>query len=187
MFAQKQDFDKVSLKIQNVVREIALTNTLCLYEYDVSRNKNVQYERFKKLQKDVTIPELIELTKHKNEVVRCYAFLDLISKDTIKAYDILLIHLNDTDYVCSGGDVHVIEMVGDFYLSIAMSLHWMKVNFSLSKIQKEHIYDLLFEDETNSLNFKQYLLSSVKFSEIRYEQIRRIAITTKTPESILAL
>ena len=82
--------------------------------YPKSRNYN-SYQKFKKL---ATEDELKYLTDYKSPNIRCYAFYELVEKNTPGVRKIFEAHLEDTAQVCVsyGGCLIIRETVADFML-----------------------------------------------------------------------
>lgn len=83
-------------------------------DYPKSRNYN-SYQKFKKL---ATEDELKYLTDYKSPNIRCYAFYELVKKNTPGVRKIFEAHLEDTAQVCVcyGGCLIIRETVADFML-----------------------------------------------------------------------
>ncbi|MGF2413609.1 MAG: hypothetical protein ACQUYJ_14860 [Ferruginibacter sp.] len=65
--------------------------------------RSEQYERFEKLATVKNDSILINLTSHKNAVVRCYAFDALVTRKSLHCLPIFLKHLKDTAGVHTRG------------------------------------------------------------------------------------
>lgn len=149
--------------------------------------KPKQYERFEKLLENATINELVVLTDHENEVVRCYAFWGLASLDSTYIMPILKKHLDDnaivqTQFGCLGYS----QKVGDFFLEV-VTPNYVDLNlYKLNEKEKAEIDSLLLY-ENKELDAKNTLLMHMQPDNESYEQIRNIALKEKSPEAILAL
>ena len=88
-----------SLNIENVdyiINEIAAYNCLDGSAIGYGGIRSGQYERFEKLATVKNDSILINLTSHKNAVVRCYAFDALVIRKSPHCLPIFLKHLKDT-------------------------------------------------------------------------------------------
>jgi hypothetical protein len=78
---------------------------------------NLNYELFKKLKKNSTTTELLELTNFPNEVVRVYSFIAIKERDSTLCFPLMIEHLNDDEYVFTHiGCIVAPEKVGDIYV-----------------------------------------------------------------------
>jgi hypothetical protein len=187
-FGQDYNPDNVSEKVQRIVKDIAKENVLMSSAVGYAGTKPKQYERFEDLKEIATVSELIELTNHDNAVVRCYAFWDLIYKDSTHIYDIVKRHLNDNEFVSTQfGCIGSGEKVGDFYLSLVSPPYYDDKSYQLSDSQLNEINEILLTTDNQNLYAKKDLLTKIEPSEDKYEQIRKIVVEEKSPQSILAL
>lgn len=180
--------DKVSENVKKIIKEIAKENVLMDSAIGEAGIKPKQYERFEDLQKTATVSELIELTNHNNGVVRCYAFWDLIYKDSVNIFNIVKNHLNDDEIIDIQFGCMISEVkVGDFYLDLVSPPYSNDKSFKLSNSQQIEIMNLLWKDKKLNLNAKYDLLTKIEPIEANYEKIRLIALKENLPQAIFAL
>ena len=77
------DNNKISKPTKKIVKTIEKVNELMGSAVYYSGIRPEQWDNFVKLKKIATTQELIELTNHKNGVVRCYSFWALSHKKEI--------------------------------------------------------------------------------------------------------
>lgn len=107
-------------KLKLIVTEIAIGNSVESSKFGEGGSPSKQWEKYEQLKKSASTEQLIMLTDHKNEAVRCYAFRALTNKNSDKVYPILLNHLHDTStvFTLTGGH-RGREYVGDYFIKTA--------------------------------------------------------------------
>jgi len=140
-----------------------------------------QWKRSEKLGKVSSDKELYTLTSNIKAVVRCYAFQELVLRQSPVAYQVLLNHLRDTSHVSiMNYDVIYHEQVGDRFLAIAFSGY-------LNVSQMASIDSILIYGSNIRLTAKDNLLMSLNPDPKYYSRIREILIHEKNPVAGIAL
>ena len=176
------------LEIKTIVDSMAKDNMLKSSAVGYSGVRTKQWDNFEKLKKTATNKELMYLTTHKNEVVRCYSFQALAARKDKDIFPILLEHINDTAQVTTfQGCVISSQTVGDYFLDVVTPQYIDNDLYKLSQKQKTIIDSLLVFDKKIRIEAKYTLLNHLKPISKYYNRIREIARTEKSPVSILAL
>lgn len=181
------DNSKISNEISSIVKQISKENTVTGSAVGYAGTKPKQWDRFVKLQKKATDKELILLTEHKNEAVRCYAFQALVMRNNEKCFEILKAHLTDKKYVETFlGCIMSEERVGDYFIQCVWP-PYDKNSFTLSDQQKIELDSIIFFDDEIKLSFKDGILKRLKPEPIYYNRIREIVIEEDNLKALVAL
>lgn len=104
-----------SKRVHRLVRDIAGVNSLMSKAVGFAGWPTKQYKKFEALMAEATKEELIAFTRHKNGVVRCYAFWGLVLRKENGLFPILLERIDDEKIVDQHfGCVRSITTVADF-------------------------------------------------------------------------
>jgi hypothetical protein len=91
--------DLKGLDVKTIVAKLAEGDRVEDVRIGIAGTLSMQWVRFEYLKKIASPQELVALTRHKNAVVRCYAFRALVDKKPDKVFSVLLQHLHDTTMV----------------------------------------------------------------------------------------
>ena len=136
---------EISNEISSIVKQISKENMVTGSTVGFPGTQPKQWDRFVRLQKKATDKELILLTEHKNEAVRCYAFQALVMRNNGKCFEILKAHLTDNKYVKTffGCTMRVgVDRVSDYFIQCVWP-PFDKNSFTLSKQQKIELDSIL--------------------------------------------
>ncbi|MEO6850354.1 MAG: hypothetical protein ABI203_06335, partial [Mucilaginibacter sp.] len=179
---------KIRPVINIIVDSIAQYNQLNSSGVGYAGIRTVQWDRYEKLSKTATLPELRELTNHKNSVVRCYAFDALTDRKDTAAFNILLGHLQDTAMVSTFiGCMISKERTGDYFLNIVKPYDSTDTGYKLSFRQKAIVDSILLFDKHIMLYAKYNLLYDLKPQAQYYNRVKEIATNGKMPVSVWTL
>ncbi len=175
-------------KVMKLVREIAKENILNGAYIDLSKKRNKQFKRYKRLNKISTNAELVILTDNENPVVRSYAFWALSNRPKLDLLPILQKHLYDTTKCKTHLGCFIYEeTVGDLYIETYIPEFVYGKLTPKADYKKEFIDSVLLNDKSIILKTKYDLLLKIKPEPKYYSRVKEIATTENSPESILAL
>lgn len=179
---------KIRPTIQIIVDSIAKYNQLTSSGVGFSGVKTTQWERYEKLSKTASLPELEALTNHKNAVVRCYAFDALTARRDTNAFTILEVHLKDTARLSTFiGCIISDERVGDYFLDAVTLQDSTYTGYKLTATQKDVVDSIILFDKQIRLSAKYNLLYDLKPQINYYNRVKEIAMKEKMPVAIWAL
>jgi hypothetical protein len=179
---------KIRPSIQVLVDSIEKYNQLTSSGVGYAGVKTVQWERYEKLSKAASLPELRQLTHHKNTVVRCYSFNALAARKDSAIFNILLDHLHDTARVSTFiGCIISKRKVGDYFINSVTPYDSSDTDYKLSAKQKVIVDSILLFDKSIKLAAKYELIDHLKPKPGYYNRIKDIAVKEKMPVAILAL
>ncbi|MBL7826131.1 MAG: hypothetical protein JNJ57_05830 [Saprospiraceae bacterium] len=149
--------------------------------------KPKQWENFENLEKTATNAELVELCRHPNGVVRCYAFWALSHQNHPDLFEILLQHLNDTTLVetqfgCLGGA----EKVGDFFIDV-MTPDRVDLDSKKMTSHNREMLDSLLIFQPNRLAAKSSAIFRAKPTEKIYPKLRELYLKEHDQNALLAM
>jgi hypothetical protein len=186
--SHKTESVKIRPTIQILVDSIAKYNQLTGSGVGYAGVRTVQWDRYEKLSKAATLPELRKLTDHKNPVVRCYAFDALTARKDTNAFNILLTHLHDTAKVSTFfGCIISEEMAGDYFLDTVTPHDSTDTGYKLSLRKKSMIDSILLFNKHITLSAKYNLLYDLKPQPQYYNRVKEIALNEKMPVAIWTL
>ncbi|UCE07408.1 MAG: hypothetical protein JSW07_05085 [bacterium] len=178
---------KISNDVNEIVRKIEEINALMGSAVDYSGKPPAQYENFVALRKTATTNELVELTNHKNGVVRCYSFWALSYKENVDLFPIIINHISDDEEVKTQfGCKRSIEKAGDFFIDIATPEHFDSNSKKLDSSQLKKLDNILIFTP-NNLNATFEAIRRAEPSERIYERIRELAVKEKNQEAVVVL
>ena len=186
--AKKIEHVKIRPVVKIIVDSIAKYNVLTGSAVGYAGIKPVQWDRYEKLSKMASLPELRELTYHKNLVVRCYAYYALASKKDTSSFTILLNHLHDTARVSTFfGCIKSYEPTGDFFLNTVKPFETTDNGYKLSLKQKAIVDSVLLFDKHIKLYARYWLFHDLKPQSQYYNRVKEIAIEGAMPVAIWTL
>lgn len=173
----------VRLEIDAIVNGIAKNRSL-----RTRYPQNEQWIRYIYLKEKATNEELIALTNHRNEVVRCYAFQALATRKGIEIFPILVNHLKDTSKIrifepCTLSE----EYVGDYFYEIISGRYGDIGSYKLTDIEIYSIDSILLFDKEIKLSAKSKILRRLNPEEKYYKRIRDIVFEGKDNNALIAL
>jgi hypothetical protein len=188
--------EQIRPEIKAIVNKLEEKNMLYGPAVGYGGVKDEQWTNFEELLKNAGTDELIILTKHKNPVIRCYAFWGLVEKRDKGCYQILLNHLTDSESVTTFfGCVISGQMVGDVFLQLMNPAFYDEDVNKLTTLQ----HDILTQAERDNiaselllkphveLAAKSVLLETIKPDEKYYDRIKEIVVKEKIPQAFIAL
>ncbi len=177
--------NEITTEIADVLIKIEKDGILKIGQDGLVNKKQENY--FAMLKSAAKIEELIELTSHKNKIVRCYAFCVLTHYHTADLFSVILNHIDDNEYVTLHFHDTIQDMkVGDFFIYVATS----KESFSEStKLTPEQIISLdsLLIKIPNKLNSRNKALMRVKPVSALYPRIRELYLKDNNQSALVAL
>ncbi len=152
-----------------------------------SGEKPDQFKRFEKLQRRANKNELLELTKHKNGVVRCYAVWALSHDSTVDIFSIVIKHLSDdeliwTQFGCSVDQ----ERVGDFIINLVTPGYVDLTSQKLDSLEFVKLDSILIYS-ANNLNARSAAMERAPMSESHYQLVKEIVKSKNDPSAVVAL
>ncbi|MGV3611482.1 MAG: hypothetical protein ACO1N0_11060 [Fluviicola sp.] len=175
-------------KIARIVKGIAKDNVLKSEGVGYAGVRTKQWDRFVALEGKATDEELISLTDHENEVVRCYSFHALVGRNTADLLPIVLKHLSDTMKVnIFYGCIKSRKMVGDYFLDLVTPQHADLKAYELTETEKEKVDSILIFDKGIVLSAKSQVLWKLKPEPEYYDRIREIVTDEKNNQAIVTL
>ena len=178
---------KISKDVIEIVKKIEEIDVLMGSAVGYSGKRPAQYENFVALRNSATTNELVELTNHKNAVVRCYSFWALSYKENVDLFPIIINHISDEEEVKTQfGCIINMEKVGDFFIDIATPeyVDWNSNKLDSSQLKK---LDNILIFSPNNLNATLEALRRAEPIERIYERIRELAIKGKNQEAVVVL
>ncbi|HTK22094.1 MAG TPA: hypothetical protein VL442_21395 [Mucilaginibacter sp.] len=186
--SQKPVQVKIRPSIQVIVDSIAKYNQLNNSGVGFAGVKTVQWSRYEKLNKAASLPELRQLTQHKNSVVRCYSFDALAARKDTAIFNILLDHLHDTAQLSTFiGCIISKTDVGDYFINSVTPYDSSETGYKLSAKQRVFVDSILLFDKRIKLAAKHDLIYDLKPKPEYYNRVKEIAVNEKMPVAILAL
>jgi hypothetical protein len=178
---------KISNDVIEIVKKIEEINVLMGSAVGYSGKRPAQYENFVALKNRATANELVELTNHKNGVVRCYSFWALSYKENVDLFLIIINHISDDEEVKTQfGCIRSKGKVGDFLINVATPEY---VDLNSKKLDSSQLKKLdnilIFTPNNLYATFKA--IRRAEPSERIYKRIRELAIQEKNQEAVVVL
>lgn len=188
LFGQERfDINKISNRTNKIVKKIEKVNVLMGSAVYYAGVRPKQWDHFVKLKKVATTEELIELTNHKNGVVRCYSFWGLSHKNEIDLFEIVKKHLEDdesisTQFGCIGGQ----QMVGDFFIQVMTPQY---IDLDSDKMSSREIAELdsLLIYQPNNLMSRYIAINRAEPTEKLYPKIRELVLEENNQSALVTL
>lgn len=180
----KKDINTYTVKergsaLDSVVREMAGVNNLEGQYIGVGATPSKQWQRLKWIMTNASDSELIKLTRYKNPVVKCYAFIALRDRRNVDPFPILLEYLSDsTKLETTSGCIVMTETVGSFLLQ----------NYTPRNAGQREIIDsvLLYSKNVDPF-LKMYFWETIETTPERHARIKEIVSNTNDKHAIVAL
>jgi hypothetical protein len=180
--------EDVSPRIIKIANEIAIENVLSGEAIGIAGIKPKQYKRYEKLKNNATDKELLSLSKHRNGVVKCYAFWALVERNSDFMFEALLENFDDTTTIATQfGCIVTGDKVGDIYYNHVVPPYYEDQECKISESQLQFINDSLFYSSNLTLRSRVNLFHIIDTSIKNYDIIREITVKEKIPEAIYAL
>jgi hypothetical protein len=181
------DESRISEATEAIVNKISTVNILMSEAVGGAGTRPEQFDNFAELMERGTKDELIELTNHPNEVVRCYAFWALTYDGRVNLFPIVIKHLHDTAYVeTQFGCIKDQERVGDFFINSVTPGHAYQNSNKLSRVELKYLDSLLIYTP-NSLDAKNKAIRNGKQTEAFYKRVRELVLEENNQDALVAL
>lgn len=176
-------------EIDSLVKKIAEGNVLESEHIGYGGEPSTQYQIFIELRDKATMKELINLLKHKNNVVKGYASWALVDRKYQKLSDILLRFLNkDYKVIAQDGCIEAKEdLANAFYYRVFYQKHYndLSVEDSLFfRSQLEELDHVILHSRRKTTLFNKALENNNQNPK-NYEIIRKLAKKQKKNSAIL--
>jgi hypothetical protein len=184
--ASVQDTLKLSRNINDIVLSIADNGAYESAHIGYGAEPSQQWGRYQELKDSASIEELIILTGHEDNAVRCYAFQALVMKDANASYEILCRHLHDTTYVRTlSGCIGSSSKIGDEFITI-----YKRYGLGAVPITDEQLIrldSLLLYTPGINLEARGTMLTKILPKPEHYDRIKEILLVEKEPKALIAL
>ncbi len=178
----------ISKNTKKIVKALAKTNEIQCARTGYGGAPSGQYETYTKLCETASDEELVLLTNHSNETVRCYAFQCLANRPNVNLFAILLKHLTDDESVATFcGCIKSTTLVGDYFIQVVTPDMIGNGQFKLSDKQRSTLDSILIFKDEIKLHAKRSLLREINPEPKYHDQIREIATKEKIAVASLAL
>ncbi len=187
-FGQTQfDKSKISKQIAKIVTKIEKTNIVMGSAIGYSGEAPKQYDNFIGLCNKAQATELMALTKHQNQTVRCYAFWALSMRQSVDLFPIVMDHINDTAsvYILFGCVMHS-EKVADFFISVVTRNHVDLATRKLSTTEQERLDSILIYTP-NTLEARERAIDNIKQTTAYYPKIREFVLKENNQKALIKL
>ncbi|MGI6319723.1 MAG: hypothetical protein ACOXZK_01875 [Bacteroidales bacterium] len=175
-------------EIDSLISKIASKNNLSSNWSGIFLEESDQRKAYFILRENATDAELIQLTKHENPNVRCYAFESLMYRENVDFTNIIIDHLYDTAYVNHViGCMVATKSVIDYFIEMLTSEDIDEHAYKLSNNEKNIIDSILIFGQNINLNAKDLLLLSIYPRKDYYERIREIVVNENNISGLVAL
>jgi len=175
-------------EIDQIVNGMAKENVLHAAAVGYAGVRTEQYERFIALKEKATREELITLTDHTNETVRCYSFRALAARKDSSVFSILIKHLSDTGRVETfSGCIGSFWYVGDYLYLMLTHSDWELDNYRLTENERQLIDSILAFDSNNVLLVKEGAFMRLKPNLNYYNKVRKMIVEENKREALILL
>ncbi len=181
------DAATLSRATRKMVRTLEKDNQLLGRAVTMAGLRPRQYDRFEKLKRAATVPELRQLTGHPNGVIRCYAFWALACHRSENLLPLVYAHINDTTEVFSCfGCIIDFPQVGDVFIDMVRHKLGDDEIQALDSLQDAQLDSALL-CTPNKLRSRGELIYAAQPIPARYPVIRRIVVDEHLPITVVAL
>ena len=167
---------------EKIARDGMIVDTLFLRNLNALKPYLSQWERFIELREKATDNELIVLTNHLNEIVRCYAFRALVMNNNVNCFEILKNHLIDYKQIrihwCDYSKhkhISCFPSVGDYFI-FCVSTPISENSYLLNNQQKKELDSIVLYNDSIYLSYRSCLLQRLKPDLAHYERVREIVL-----------
>lgn len=181
------DQTKVSKQTAQIVAKIETVNELMGSAVYYAGVRPPQYDNFSELKKNATLDELTELTKHRNGVVRCYAFWALSYNIPGSLLSIVMNHIDDTTTVKTQfGCIGSREKVGDFFINV-VTPDCIDINSKKLTPSEYEYLDSFLVYTPNTLYAKEKAIGRAKLNESFYVRVRELVLKENNQSALVSL
>jgi hypothetical protein len=166
--------------VKEILIKLSKNNTVYSSHIGIVGQESPTQKSLEKLSKKDTAL-LIEITRHLNPVIRCYAFRALINKGYKNILPLVIEHIQDTAKVkCVYADVILRQKTGDFFIDNVKYKYTNAVDYAMSNeayldsVQK-YYFDSVVVFTDNKLEYLKSILYNNSFNENYYERIKYLA------------
>ncbi len=181
------DAKKISTETNSLVKILELSNSVDGEFTWPLVHVSEAYKAFVQLSNKAKTTELIELTRHYQSEVRCYAFWALCKRKSDNLFSLLLEHLNDIEVVTILFDDDSDNLlVGDFFIWMASVDYLDKESKFLTKQQLEKLDSILLSSDSKLFE-RTLAIERLTNTEENYSRIKQFAVVENHPSALIKL